>query len=488
MAAAALGLAMGGPVAAETYDVAIVNGRVMDPQTGLDAVRNLGVARGSIARITSDAIEGKRVIDAKGLVVSPGFIDLHAHDLDPFTEKLHAQDGVTTALELENGAFPLERWYARRVGASPINFGASAAHGPIRAVAFGAVEADRLTGEGEADAKLVEGKSEWMEAPSTPAQRARMTALISSELDRGALGVGYHIATTPGADSGELTEFFGLAAKHGVANFIHMRSAEQAAPIDAAKETIAAAKAAGASVHLVHVNSSSLWETPQVLAEIDRAASNGVDVTTEAYPYTGAASSLDDPRAGPESMAAFRADYSDLELLATGERLTAASFARYKKLYPHGELVAHIMKQADVDAAIEHAGVMVASDGGAYYDGKGHPRSAGTFSRIFSRYVRERKTLSLMEAIAKVSYLPAKRLEAFVPEMKRRGRLQEGAVADITVFDPAKIQDRATYGDSALPSAGIAYVMVSGQFVVDRYAFVEGARPGQPIYSAARAK
>lgn len=471
--------------AAGRYDLVILNGRVIDPASGLDAVRNVAITQDRIVRVTASRVRGVREIDARGLVVAPGFVDLHAHGQDALCQRLHAQDGVTTALELETGVFPVEPWYRRRTGASAINFGANASHGFARAIAFGAVRPEELTGEPEADGRLASG-NRWRQETATASQRARMGELLAAQLASGGIGVGYHLADTPGADTDELTGLFAVVARHRALNMIHIRSVAQVTPTQAAVEIVAVAKATGAAVHVAHANSTGLWETPAVLATLDAGRASGADVTTEAYPYTGAHTSFDDPRASPERMADYRADYSDLEFMQTGERLTAATYAEYRQRYPSGELIAHVMKQHDVDAAVEHPGVMVASDGEPYHDGKGHPRSAGTFAKIFSRYVRERGTLTLSEALAKVSYLPAKRLEPFAPDMKLRGRIQPGAIADVTIFDADRIEDRATYGDAAVPSVGIAYVLVSGQAVVDDYRFNERLKPGRPVYGTSR--
>ncbi|MBT9469915.1 MAG: amidohydrolase family protein [Pseudomonadota bacterium] len=473
-----------GGAVGQTYDLAILHGRVMDPESGLDGLRNVAVSQGKIVRVTRRPIRGRSVIDASGLVVAPGFIDLHAHDHSPLTHRLHAQDGVTTALELENGAFPVRAWYASRIGVSAINFGVSASHGVIRAIALTGLDERRVTGDLEADIKLLEGKADWQNAPSDAAERLRMIDLVGKELDDGAVGVGYHLATTPGADTAELSALFAAAAQRSAPNFIHIRSVGQVTPSTAAREVIAIAKSTGASVHIVHVNSSGLWDTADILTQVKEAQRTGLDVTTEAYPYTGAMTALDDPRSGAEGMATYRSSFHDLELVATGERLTAETYEAAKRRDPHGALIAHVMTLDNVDLALENPLVMAASDGEAYHDGKGHPRGAGTFSRIFSRYVREKQTVPLMQAIAKVSLMPARRLEAYVPDMKLRGRIQKGAIADITIFDADKIADRATYENPTAPSAGIAYVLVAGRAVVDRYRFQDGVKPGVPIYGA----
>jgi dihydroorotase len=467
------------------FDVAILNGRVIDPESETDAVLNVGVTNGRIVALSDGPIAGKAVIDARGLVIAPGFIDLHAHDHSALTHKLHAQDGVTSAFELENGTYPVADWYRRREGRSSINFGVSASHGAIRAIAMNAADAGDFTGETDHDQQLATKVADWADQPTTLTQRHQMDRLIRSQLRDGAVGIGYHLAGTPGADYGEMLHFYGLSAEERVPNFVHIRSVGQVAPAEAAAEVVKAAELTGASIHVVHVNSSGLWDTAEVLSQLDAARAKGMDVTTEAYPYTGAESSLDDPRM-LDGLKMWKMDYGDLQLVSTGERLTKESYELHKSRTPHGGLIAHIMKQSDVDLAIAHPGTIIASDGGMYVDGKGHPRSAGTFARIFAYYVRERKMLSLMEAIRRVSYLPAKRLEPFVPSMRDRGRIRPGAYADITIFDPTTIADRATYADSALPSKGIAYVVVNGTLVVSNYEFVEGAHPGLPIRASSK--
>lgn len=466
----------------KTYDLAIMNGRVMDPETGLDAVRNVGVLNGEIVSVSQQPIKGRKLIDATGLVVAPGFIDMHAHDHSDFTHRLHAQDGVTTALELEIGVYPVNKWYSRRIGNSAINFGASVSHGYARAIAFGIAEEGKLTGETHLDDQALEHDLGWRGNSTTPEQRQQMNELIRNGLTKGGIGIGYHLANTPGADHAEMMHFYEFSAKEKAPNFVHYRSIGQVTPLEGAREIIEGAQKTGAAIHVVHVNSSGLWQTREVLELLESGQKRGLDVSTEVYPYTGAHANLHSPIASKETLTRFKLEYSDLQLVSTGERLTEKTYDYYKKHDATGELIAHVMKQENIDLAVEHPITSIGSDGGAYVDGKGHPRGAGTFSRIFRQYVRERQTLSLMDAVKKVSYMPAKRLENFAPAMKRRGRIQEGAIADITIFDANQIADQATFSDGALPSKGIAYVIVNGQAVVSDYKFIEGVKPGQPIY------
>lgn len=466
-------------VAAE-YDIVIRGGRVMDPETEFDGIRNVGIDGNIISAITSETIAGSTEIDVSGLIVAPGFIDLHAHDHNVLTHKLHAQDGVTTALELETGAFPVKKWYQAVAREAIINFGASVSHPVIRAVVMGGVDANRLTGDFYKDVELVKNAGDWNERASTTAERAAISRLLIQGLEEGGLGFGYHLAITPGASHGEMLDLYRLSVTRSVPNFVHVRSFGQVSPLLAGMEVVSAASSLGASMHIVHLNSSGLWETAELLDLVEEAWRGGLDVTTEAYPYTGAESSLDDPRIH-QAFKIFSADFSDLEYAQTGERLTEERYLDLKKNAEQRTLIAHIMTQENVDAAMAHPEVIVASDGGKYVEGTGHPRGTGSFARLFSRYVRERKSLTLMQAIRKATLLPAKRLEMVAPTMKKRGRMQEGMIADITIFDADEIRDRASYSKPIEPSAGIAYVLVNGTFVVKDYHFQETVFPGQPI-------
>ena len=215
---------------------------------------------------------------------------------------------------------------------------------------------------------------------------------------------------------------------------------------------------------------------------IDGARAHGVDVTTEAYPYPAGATMLQSAVFDPGFREAFGIDYKDILWLATGERLTAATFERYRK--QGGLVVIFSIPDSAIDQAYRDPDVIVASDGGFRMQNGvlvGHPRSAGTHARILGRFVRERGVISLMDAIRKMTLLPARRLERIDPAMKRKGRVQAGADADLVVFDPARVIDRATFERSAAYSDGIVDVLVNGTFVVRASNLVHGVAPGKAV-------
>lgn len=466
--------------ASDVYDVAIIGGRVMDPETRLDAVRNVGVTDGEIVAVTSRPIAGRDTIDAARLVVAPGFIDLHAHGQDSVSQRLQALDGVTTALELEIGVYPVGPWLDSWEGRALINYGATVSHPGARA--------KLLTG-------VAYGHSPTM-PPGSEAARgwsgdhiyaglddegiAELGDLIALGLDEGGLGIGFGVTYAPGASRTEIYRLFQLAARRDVPAYIHLRGANSGGTLGAFQEAIANAASTGASVHIVHMNSSAGEMARTTLEMIRGARQRGLDVTTEAYPYTASStrieSALFDSWEGADDTT-----YNRIQWAGTTERLTAETFRKYRE--QGGWVVIHGRNEETNEWIVAQPDVIVASDGIPFLYVAVHPRGAGTFSRVLGHYVRERNALTLMEALAKMTLLPAKRLEGAAPAVRRKGRVQVGADADITVFDPASIIDRATYDAPDTPSDGVRYVLVGGTIVVRDGRLADGVYPGGPVAS-----
>lgn len=457
------------------YDLVLTNGRVMDPASGLDAVRQIGILDGRIAAISEKALAGVETLDVGGLVVAPGFIDLHAHGQTPGDMRIQARDGVTTVLDMEVGVYPVAAWYRSMEGSAPLNYGATVGHIAVR---FAAFHPELKVGHWPVNRMRVAALGSNPAGANRTAGEAELQAMgeaIRRGLDEGALGVGFGINYTPSAEPSEIEAMFRVAADRAVPVFVHTR----AFGIAAIREAVDTAKRTGTALHLVHVGSSGITDVPEVLKLIDEHRSAGMDLSTEVYPYTAASTVLESAMFNPGWQDNLRIDYGDLAWAETGERLTEGTFESYRKR--GGWVIIHMMKDENVEMAIAHPGVIIASDGIPFVDGKGHPRGAGTFARVLGRYSREKKLLPLMEALAKMTILPAKRLEGHVPTMRNKGRIALGADADLTIFDPATVIDRATFEAPTTPSAGIPHVLVNGVFVVRDGELVEDARPGRDV-------
>jgi dihydroorotase len=449
--------------AQQPFDLVINNGHVLDPASNLDAVRHIGIRGGKIAEISQIPLTARRVIDAGGLMVAPGFIDLHSHGQTPEAYRFKARDGVTTALEMEVGVNPVAAWYRERQGKSLINYGATSGDIPARIAVMH-------------DSGTLLPRDKATTRAATAEELRQVMDRLSKGLDDGALGIGMGIAYLPFESRAEVFEIFQLAAKRRVPIYVHLRNSGPVEPgvLDSLQEVLADAAASGASLHVVHITSTGLRQTPLCLAMIDGAHARGLDVTTEAYPYTAGMTDLASTifsegwqqRQGGIG-------FGDLQWALTGERLTAESFARYRK---QGGMVAiHSIPEEIVTVAMGHANVMIASDG-LINEGKGHPRAAGTYARVLGKYVREQHTLPLMEAVRKMTILPAQRLG-----LGNKGKIAIGADADITVFDAGKVIDKATFDKPAQYSEGIPYVLVNGTVVVDRGELVANASPGKAV-------
>jgi dihydroorotase len=431
----------------------------MDPESKLDAVRHVGIRAGRIETISETPLQGTRVIEARNHVVSPGFIDLHEHGQQEESYAMMVRDGVTSAFELEVGTADVGAWYAARQAGQIVNYGAAVGHIPARMKVLGD------PGKGLLPAGI--GGS----GHANEAQMAAMEAILREGLAQGAVAVGFGSAYTPGAPMTEIERMFRVAAAGGASAHIHMRG-----NVNGLKQTLAAAKSAGAALHIVHVNSSAGDEIDQFLATIQAARDAGQDVTTEAYPYGAGMTEIqsalfDDWQKWPDERFALH------QLVSTGERLTRATFGKARAA--GGTVIIHGRSEAQTRAAIASPLSIIASDG-FIENGRGHPRTSGTYAKVLGKYVREEHALGLMDALDRMTLMPARRLERRTPAMLSKGRVKVGADADLTIFDPATVIDRSTYEDASIPSAGIPCVVVGGQVVVDN-GIVTTARPGRGV-------
>ena len=447
---------------APTYDLVVANGRVIDPESGLDAVRHVGISGDSIAAISESPLKGTTTIDAANHVVAPGFIDLHEHGQQEESYGLMVRDGVTSALELEVGTADVSNWYKSREPGQIVNYGVSVGHIQARMKVLGDPSTGILpTGIGGSGS-------------ATEAQMAEMEGILRKGLAEGAVAVGFGSAYTPGATMPEIERMFRVTAEGGASAHIHMRN--NVAGLDS---TIEAAARAKTKLHIVHVNSSGDTNLVAFLDHIKAARDKGQDVTTEAYPYGAGMTEIrsamfDDWKSWPESRFGLH------QLVSTGERLTRKTFEKARNSGGTDiTVIIHGRSEEQTRTAIVSPLTMIASDG-FIVNGKGHPRTSGSYSKVLGKYVREEKALTLLDALRKMTVEPAKRLEARVPAMADKGRVRLGADADLTIFDPATVIDRSTYEDATIPAAGIPYVIIGGQVVVDK-GQVTSARPGRAI-------
>ncbi len=490
---------------AVAYDVVITGGRVMDPETGYDQVANVGIRGDSIARISSDPLRGEIEIDARGLVVAPGFIDTHVHGQTRFGSKLMLRDGVTTTLDLEVGGINLDAWYAERKDRWQTNYGVSASHEFARMAALdglrfdGPLDAQHI-GPTRARAERNNGVPDFAVTVPEPAQLDAILALIDRELAAGALGLGSTVGyMANGVTTWEMFALQQLAARYGRGTFSHVRFLGNNLPPAEGTlgfaEAFANAMALGAPFMAVHDNNRG-WQENE--AKLAGARAQGHNAWSEYYPYVSGSGPIGSEFLKPETLLHdWQLTYEDSMMdPAAGEFFTQAGYEAKRKEDP-GYIVVLFMRQREawLPEWLTRPHATVGSDGMPTTDADGndltwdhpysafvgHPRTAGSHARVL-RLGRE-QGVDLMQTLRQLSYWSALHLgNAGIESMQVRGRIQEGAVADITVFDPETVTDNATHerGRQGAPSTGIPYVLVSGQVVVQD-SKIQRVFPGKPI-------
>jgi len=507
-------------------------GRVIDPESGLDAVRDVAISNDQVTAIGETLPPSRLDLDVTGQVVTAGFIDIHSHAHDRGGQRLQAMDGVTTALELEAGITPVAAAYeqAARTG-RVVNYGFAASWAMARMEALAGVPLDGGL------AVLFQHMQDprWQRA-ATPADIDRILARLEADLADGALGIGILAGYVPGADPAEYLRVAALAARAAVPTYTHSRDLAEFTPntlADGAEEIVRAAAETGAHMHYCHVNSTTVRHAERVLGLIGRAQRAGSRVTTEAYPYGAGMTGIGAAFLAPERLSERGLVPPDLTYAPTGERVAdAARLRELRATDPGGLAVIRFLNDddpADRELLLRYVlfpGAVVASDAmpltwsqSAQPEGRGaarrpgrpggrgtapaaslsagtepgpdawplpaqaftHPRTAGTFGRALRLLTRDGGPLNLAEALAKCSLGPARLLEGHVPAMRRKGRVAAGADADLVVFDPATITDQATYTASTRTTTGIRHVLVNGTFVVRDTQLARDALPGRPV-------
>ncbi|TFE25382.1 amidohydrolase family protein [Cohnella luojiensis] len=455
------------PTASElgkTYDVVISNGRVINPETKLDREGlNVAIQDGKIVMVTDQKVKGKREIDATGLVVAPGFIDNLSYDPNPVGVWNKIADGVTSNIAMHGGTASPEKWYPYYVrNRTPVHFGASFFYTQARN-----------------QFKLSRYDT------AKPAQTQKLVDQAEKALNNGALGISFSLEYVPGVNDKEILPLMKLAHEYNVPVYFHARYSDMEEPgtnIDAINELLGYARASGAAVHIDHINSTGgTFSMTQSLKMVSDAIAEGLDITSCIYPYDYWGTYLNSARFDEGWQERFRITYKDLQIAGTNERLDAESFRKYQQ---QGKLaVAYAIPKQDVIDSLKAPYVMIGSDAILEPGFNNHPRASGTFARTVGLYAREQKVISLSDAIAKMSLMPAQRLEKQAPALQKKGRIAKGMDADIVVFDYGKISDKSTVAKPEIVSAGIEYVLVEGQVALDEEGIHKDIRAGQPIKS-----
>ena len=491
------------------HDLVILGGRVLDPETGLDAIRNVGVKDGKIAIITEEIIGGRETIDAKGHVVAPGFLDMHHHNTAlPFGQKLALRDGVTTPMELELGVYLVDEWYAALNGKAQTNYGASVGTMPVRETIFNPKYKTEFSGDILFDLQLpkeTRASMAWSKHIGSEVDFAKFRKMLEEGLEKGAIGIGH----VPGYMVSGSTNFESniaqqLAGIHGVFVALHGRFSSQMPPssgILGIDELMGPQAIYGGGLVVQHMTAQTLNDTPIALRMIDDAREQGIQIIAEIYPYNFGMTIVGADYLHPDNYQTnMGRTYKDIIEVSNLKPLTKQRYEELIKSAPGTSVMFNNATEPTVYQALEHPNTVLGSDAYVYtlksggpavdwntpYDSvNGHPRGAGAHARLL-RLVREKKVkIPLIKAVSKMSYMIAQFLEDNgVPQMAKKGRIQVGADADITVFDPETVADNSTMQQGGLPSTGIPYVVVNGTIVVKESQVLRGVYPGQPIRRA----
>lgn len=444
-------------------ELVLTGGRIIDPDSGLDQVGNVAISEGLIVEISHEPIQAVKTIDVSSRVVSPGFIDILSYSPNGYGEWWKIADGVTANIGMHGLRFGASNFHDRWITeGSPVHFGGAVHNSHIR---------DDL------------GFDIYSSADG--ADISSITDAIESELRAGYLGIHAQPEYAPGISSLEMVDMGHLAARLGVPLCVHARYSDNLAPglqTEATAEIISVARQTGAHMHVEHLNSTGgTGRMAEALDEIDQARAEGLSITSCMYPYEFWATTLQSARF-QDWQQKFGIDYDDLQVAGTAETLTAETF---QAAYDENKLTAAFAIPAgDIELGMQSPFMIIGSDAILETSHNNHPRSTGCFARVLGRYVRNRQLVALSDALAMMTIRPANLLGLSSPAMRRKGRLQIGADADITVFDPATVSDRSTIADPAQESVGIDYVFVNGTAVRSGGVTDRTVLPGQAMTSS----
>src|SRR4051812_48820907 len=484
----------------------ISGGRGGGPASGVDAVGDVALLDGRVAAVGTGLGGAEQGIDATGLVGGPRFIDPHPPGQSLPADRMQAFDGVTTTLDLEAGVMPVASWYRRQATEGRVlNYGAAVNWAFAR---IGAMTGSNAESSLEAFGHAMRDRR-WIDNVASDSEVAGILERIANGLNEGGIGIGILNAYAPGAGVQELTAVCQLAAAQDVPTFTHVAYMSRIDPESAAEayvRLIGYAGATGAHMHICHFNSSSKTDVERCAVLIAKAQAQGLPITVEAYPYgTGSTVLAAAFFSDPEFEARNGLGYDSVQRVTDGHRFRDREELLAAQAEEPSTLVLwHVLDIENnahhrdlLDKSVLYPGGAIASDAmpwtlpdGRTYtgdawplpeDATSHPRSAGCFTRFIREWVRERRTLSLLEGVRKCALIPAEILSRSTPDMRAKGRLQPGADADIVVFDFETLSDRATFSAMNRPSEGVRHLVVSGQPLITDGVLDVAARPGRPV-------
>ena len=484
-----------------SYDLVVQGGRVLDPASGTEKKLNVGIQAGRIAALSPAPLSGRDIIDATGMVVGPGFIDLHAHGGTLLSGRLQLFDGVTTAIEAEVGQLPVAAAYARaaREGRAT-HYGWTASWGLARMQILGGV-----TPDGSLAAYLQGVRNNAWTRAASPSQEAEILALLKAGLEQGALGIGLTHGYAPGVPHSEIRALSRLAARQNVPIMSHPRfwgGADPGGDVAAIQEIISNAITTGAHWYVCHISLATVQTTLPMIAA---AQAKGAWIDVEALVAETGSTVLGAEFLAPEELPHFSRGFVPSDILYYGEPIADdAELADLRAKDPaamifllHRDSEKNLEHRATQRESFDFPGIVLASDAMPWSDRQGrlipgdawplpeeawaHPRGVATYTRFLELWVREWKEFSLMDAFRMGSYNPARALETQVPAMKKKGRIQLGADADLVIFDLSEIRVRATLQAPRPVSEGMRHVIVSGVPVIRNGELDLDAKPGKPV-------
>lgn len=429
--------------------IQIRNGYVIDPKNRINSCQNVLIEDGVVKNISKENFPADEIIDASNRIICPGFVDIHIHEA-PYNEEKQAFDGgifdcmlrmgVTTCIGGNCGIGPenpSDYLDAVDKHGVPVNVGMLIPHESLRA----------NVGENE---KYKHAKPENIK---------KMKNLATDFLAKGALGLSFGVRYVPGTTEDELHAICSTVKSEQKIIASHIRN-DAAYVFDAAREFIDIGKQVDVPVQISHIGSMAAFgQMNEFLSLIDSYRVSGVDVWCDCYPYNAFSTGIGETTYDTGFLQRYKTTYDKIEIAEgkyKGQRATKAIFDELRREAPETITIAHLMNNAEIEQAILHPGVIIASDG-FMHNMEGHPRASGTFPRALHSYVTAGRRISLFEMIEKMTWLPAQRLNI------NKGNLSVGSDADIVIFDSKYIKDNATFELPALPPDGIEYVLIKGK-------------------------